>query len=143
MRNAIFALAATLVAAVPAFAQQSAAGPGPSPRMEIALGFNGPGAPTAEFPGLTAGIALLYPIKPQFGVGIVAEGDASYSRLSRTAGPRVYFRTKHTTVFAQVLAGHATPTDQGIIHATGGNQLQPGAGIAFGWRRLAFHFEGD
>ena len=143
MRNAVLAFVTTLATAAPAFAQTAAPAPSRWPALEVAFGFNGPQASTAEFPGLTASLAVLVPVKPRFGLGVVAEGDASYTRLSRTAGVRVYSRAENVTVFAQLLAGDARATDQGIIHATGGRQIQPGAGVSIGWWKVTIFLEGD
>lgn len=139
--RALLVLVPLIAAATPSFAQTAATTS--SPTIEIALGMTLPQYTTAEFPGLTGAVAFLIPITPTVGIGLVGEGDLSYVRVSQTAGVRLYARRNRGSAFVQMLAGHAEGADEGIIHGTGGRQLQPGVGVGYGGRRGSYQLEID
>lgn len=141
MRTALLALTTSLIFATPALAQSPAATP--SPTVELAVGFSGPVYETAEFPGFVGSVAWLFPIASNWGVGLVAEGEAAYLRLTRTAGARVYARGGRGSAFLQLVAGSAEGEEARLIHSTGGRVIQPGVGFSFGGRLIAFHAEFD
>jgi len=109
------------------------------PRMELGLGFNGPQYWTAEFPGIAFSAAANVYRSRNWGAAIVVEGDASYVRVSRGLGARVFARTSNlesggrgVTAWMQMLAGHVAGGREGIIVSNGGTLVQPGAGVAIG-----------
>lgn len=115
------------------------------PRVELTLGFNGPQYWTAEFPGISFSAAANVIRSRNWGAAIVAEGDASYVRVSRSLGARVFARTSNlesgghgVTAWLQVLGGYVDGGRQGIIVSNGGTLVQPGVGVAIGSAKKSF-----
>ena len=113
-----------------------------NPRIEVAVGANGPQYWTAEFPGINFSVAANVLRSRNWGAALVAEVDSSYVRVSRSAGARLFARTsslesggRGATAWVQLLAGHADGDRQGIIVSNGGRVTQPGAGLAIGSAR--------
>jgi hypothetical protein len=105
----------------------------------MGVGFSGPQQSSAEFPGLTASIAVILPKTSKWGAGLVAETDSSYLSLSKAVGPRIYGRSGplysgHATVtyFAQLLIGRATGRVEGVFRSEGGRVVEPGVGLDYG-----------
>lgn len=113
-----------------------------NPRVEVAVGANGPQHWTAEFPGINLSVAANVLGSRNWGAALVGEVDSSYVRVSRSAGARLFARTsslesggRGATAWVQVLAGHADGDRQGIIVSNGGRVTQPGVGLAIGSAR--------
>jgi hypothetical protein len=121
-----------------------------NPALEFAMAFNGPQYWTAEFPGIALTGAYNVVRSPMWGAAILAEGDASYVRASKSAGARVFVRTPATasgrfgaSVFAQYLVGTVDAGRSGIIVSTGGHLTQPGIGFTVGKGRYSFVWQMD
>src|SRR5688500_15930928 len=100
---------------------------GASPRVEVSGGLSMVQLPSAQFPGATFSGVLNFPKTPQWGVGLVGDVETSYLVETATAGVRVYRRSaplygdrRVVTGFAQILAGEATGSVQGVLSSEGG-----------------------
>jgi hypothetical protein len=123
---------------------------GRTPAIELTAGSTAPGSKYAQFPGFAAVLAVNAPLKPRLGASLVAEAHGALFASSIKAGPRVYLRTaplfarrRVVTFFAQMLAGSLRPERSGVVESTGGRALQPGGGIDFGSRSVAFRWQMD
>ena len=121
-----------------------------NPLVEFGLGFNGPQYWTAEFPGIALSVAANAVRRRNWGAAIVVEGDASYVRVSRGVGARVFVRSPGlesgkfgATAFAQWLAGSVDAGRSGIIVSNGGRLSQPGIGLTIGTSRRSLLVQVD
>jgi len=148
--TATLALVSMALLAAPATAAASDPPDGATPAFEISVGFNGPQYRTAEFPGLTLSAAINLTETPTRGLAAIGEIDASYLRLGRMAGARIYRRTgplyatrRSLAYFGQFLLGGVTGGESGVVSSQGGFAVQPGVGIDYGRGARAFHLQFD
>lgn len=121
---------------------------GATPVMEVNVGFTAPQLPQAEFPGFAGAITYMLPRTSTWGLGLVADADASYLVTSTTAGVRVYARTsplygghRALSYFGQLLLGKATGSVSGVLRSEAGAVIEPNAGLDYGSGRQSFHLQ--
>lgn len=113
---------------------------GKTPALEMTLGVGGPELPHAQFPGVSASLALNRGWRSDLGAALAAEMDLiSYLQRGVMVGPRIYGRTaplfgEHgsMTYFGQLLVGQVASEESGVIRSKGGSGIQPGVGVDWG-----------
>lgn len=121
---------------------------GATPRVEVTGGLNMVQLPSAQFPGATFSGVLNFAKSPEWGVGLAGDVESSYLVETATAGVRVYRRSaslygdrRVVSGFAQVLAGEATGSVQGVLTSKGGLAVIPSIGLDYGSGAQAFHVQ--
>jgi len=135
---------------VPAF-QAASSLEGATPRVELTIGVSGPELPQAQFPGVTASLAVNRARKFNQGSALVAQIDLiSYLRRGLMAGPRVYRRSaplfgqrRTLTYFGQILLGAVVGEESGVVRSNGGFGIQPGVGADWGRGARAIRVQFD
>ena len=121
---------------------------GATPTFEVGAGVNLWQLPQAEFPGFTGSIALILPESPMWGAGRLADLESSYLIESKTAGVRVYGRSRPlfserrtVSYFGQFLVGNAVGSVQGVLRSQGGFVAEPSVGLDYGAGARAFRVQ--
>jgi hypothetical protein len=118
--------------------------------VELTTGINTPQLPGAQFPGLTASLAVNVIQSQQYGGALVGEFDNSYLRDALMGGARVFVRSAPLssqratfTFFGQTVAGQVRGERSGVVESNGGFGIQSGVGLQYGADVGAAHLQVD